>query len=162
LDVISCSQLVRKVLGFRHSTNSNFQKWPDPCGRGPDQRRWDEACGRRRFAVCSDGTLGCFRSRGLTARGLAPKGLHRKTDARQRAWSYPEEIESAILVVEGVAAARVYGKPDPSYGEIVAANLVVNAEFEAADVLKRVRNTLESSLAKCRVPKILNSVDAIN
>jgi hypothetical protein len=57
-------------------------------------------------------------------------------------------FESAILVVEGVAAARVYGKPDPSYGKIVAADIVVNAEFEAADVLKRVRNTLEPSLAK--------------
>jgi hypothetical protein len=68
------------------------------------------------------------------------------------AWSYPEEIERAILVVEGVAAARVYGKPDPSYSEIVPADLVVNAEFEAADVLKRVHNTLESSLAKYKVP----------
>jgi acyl-CoA synthetase (AMP-forming)/AMP-acid ligase II len=74
---------------------------------------------------------------------------------------YPEEIERAILVIEGVAAARVYGKPDPSYGEIVAADLVVKAEFEGDDVLKRVRNILESSLAKYKVPKILNSVDAI-
>ena len=45
-----------------------------------------------------------------------------------------------------------YGKPNPSYGEIVAADLVVNAEFEAAEVLKRVRNTLESSPAKYKVP----------
>jgi len=74
---------------------------------------------------------------------------------------YPEEIERAILVIEGVAAARVYGKPDPNYGEIVAADLVVKAEFEGADVLKRVRNILESSLAKYKVPKILNSVDVI-
>jgi len=44
----------------------------------------------------------------------------------------------------------------------VAVDLAVNAEFEAADVLKRVRNTLESSLAKYEVPKILNSVDATN
>ena len=74
---------------------------------------------------------------------------------------YPEEIERAILVIEGVAAARVYGKSDPSYGEIVAADVVVKAEFEGADVLKRVRNILESSLAKYKVPKILNSVDVI-
>jgi acyl-CoA synthetase (AMP-forming)/AMP-acid ligase II len=74
---------------------------------------------------------------------------------------YPEEIERAILVVEGVAAARVYGKSDPSYGEIVAADLVLMENFEFGDVLRRVRYTLESSLAKYKVPKIFNPVDSI-
>lgn len=54
---------------------------------------------------------------------------------------YPEEVD-------GVAATRVYGKPDPSYGEIVAAELIVKDAFEASDVVRRVRHNLETSLAK--------------
>jgi len=74
---------------------------------------------------------------------------------------YPEEIERAIGTVDGIDRARVYGKPDPSYGEIVVADLVLGKDFEQDEVLSRIRGSLETILAKYKVPRVFNFVDSI-
>jgi acyl-CoA synthetase (AMP-forming)/AMP-acid ligase II len=74
---------------------------------------------------------------------------------------YPEEIERAIGSVDGIDRARVYGKPDPSYGEIVVADLVLGKDFEQDEVLSRIRGSLEATLAKYKVPRVFNFVDSI-
>jgi hypothetical protein len=62
---------------------------------------------------------------------LALKGLHQgwqhKTDARQRAWCYFEEIESAILVVEGVVASASEVKRTSGHGSIAIRTAIAAA-----------------------------------
>jgi acyl-CoA synthetase (AMP-forming)/AMP-acid ligase II len=75
---------------------------------------------------------------------------------------YPEEIERAICAVDGVSSARVYGKPDPRYGEIVAADVVVTTGRAKEQVLTDVRLQLERGLAKYKVPRVFNAVQSLS
>jgi acyl-CoA synthetase (AMP-forming)/AMP-acid ligase II len=75
---------------------------------------------------------------------------------------YPEEIEAVIGGVSGIVATRVFGEPDPAYGEIVAAEIVVAEGHSTSDVVGRVWAALEMSLARYKVPKVIRPVDALN
>jgi acyl-CoA synthetase (AMP-forming)/AMP-acid ligase II len=75
---------------------------------------------------------------------------------------YPEEIEVVISAVSGVTAARVFGEPDPTYGQIVAAEVVIADGLSSDTVIDRVKAELEMSLARYKVPKVIRAVRAFN
>ncbi|MET4085578.1 hypothetical protein [Bradyrhizobium sp. S3.5.5] len=88
----------------------------------------------------------------------SPRSRYRASTPRR----HPEEIERAIGSVDGVDKTRVYGKPDPSCGEIVVADLVLGKGFEQDNVLSRIRSSLETTWAKYKVPRVFNFVDSID
>ena len=62
---------------------------------------------------------------------------------------YPREVELVLDEVEGVVESAVVGVPDDDLGEVVAAALVVEGDFDEVAVLAHVRETL----APFKVPR---------
>lgn len=62
---------------------------------------------------------------------------------------YPLEVENALLELPEVRAACVFGLPDPSWGHVVAAALVLERDIAES----YLRETLSRSLARFKVPK---------
>ncbi|MBC2589683.1 AMP-binding protein [Rhodococcus aetherivorans] len=66
---------------------------------------------------------------------------------------YPAEIEAAILALDGVADAAVFGIPDPEFGEVVAAH--VQPDPGATLTEDEVRRHVERRLARFKAPKVV-------
>ncbi|WP_165966568.1 AMP-binding protein [Actinomadura sp. 7K507] len=67
---------------------------------------------------------------------------------------YPAEIESALIGHEWVADAGVVGVPDPDYGEVPAAHIVLSDAAPAASAaVAAIREHLTGRLAKPKLPK---------
>ncbi|MFG2043489.1 AMP-binding protein [Dactylosporangium sp. NPDC048998] len=67
---------------------------------------------------------------------------------------YPAEIEAALMGHDWVADAGVVGVPDPEFGEVAQAHVVLRDDApEAATVVEALRVYLESRLAKPKRPK---------
>lgn len=65
---------------------------------------------------------------------------------------YPAEVEQAILEVDGIEDAAVFGEPNPIVGQIVVAR-VVTARPESVAALKlRIRQACAPSLAAFKLP----------
>ena len=64
---------------------------------------------------------------------------------------YPAEVERVLLAVDGVIEAAVVGEPDPKWGEIIHAFLIVppHSTLSADDVAARCRD----ELANYKVPR---------
>lgn len=68
----------------------------------------------------------------------------------------PCEVEDALLAVPGVRAACVVGVPDPVFGEVVAAAVVL----DAGDA-ERVRTALGDRLARYKHPRAFLTLEAL-
>ena len=67
----------------------------------------------------------------------------------------PAEVEAALLALDGVADAAVFGLPDERLGDIVAAAVVCDADVEALGV------ALRSTLSGYKVPEHWIRVDTL-
>lgn len=70
---------------------------------------------------------------------------------------YPKEIEETILQFEGIHEVAVVGVPHPEWGETVKAVFAADAPVDT-DQLKVF---LESRLAKFKVPRVFEQVEAL-
>lgn len=69
---------------------------------------------------------------------------------------YPLEVEQELLRLPSVRAAVVFGIPDPQYGAVVAAALVVSPDFQRGELAE----LLTSSLAPFKRPRWWARVDS--
>ena len=72
-------------------------------------------------------------------------------------WARPED---AILRVDGVKLARVYGQDNPIVGQIVAADLVIADSADREQVEDAVRAACRT-LSRHSVPRNINFVDEL-
>jgi fatty-acyl-CoA synthase len=72
---------------------------------------------------------------------------------------YPREVEDAVVAIDGVAACAVVGIADPTWGEAVAAVIVLErgARLDPIDIVARVREAKGSVHA----PKQVRFADAL-
>jgi crotonobetaine/carnitine-CoA ligase len=70
------------------------------------------------------------------------------------------EIERVVLAVEGVKETAVVAAPDPVYGEVAIAFVVIE-EGASADLPERVIAHCRASLAKFKVPREVIVTDSI-
>lgn len=70
---------------------------------------------------------------------------------------YPAEIERALLEIDGILEACVVGVPDETWGQRVAAAIVVRTPLEPAGVVV----TLRERLAGFKVPRSLVTLEAL-
>lgn len=61
----------------------------------------------------------------------------------------PREVEAALLEIEGITLAHVYGEPDIEWGEAVVARISCGPEHD----FEKVRARLKTKLAAYKVPK---------
>jgi O-succinylbenzoic acid--CoA ligase len=69
----------------------------------------------------------------------------------------PSEVEAVLLSHPAVAEAGVFGRPDREWGEAVAAQVVVRAPLEPAEL----RAFAAERLARFKVPKTIEAVAAL-
>ena len=69
----------------------------------------------------------------------------------------PAAVERVLAAQPGVRAACVVGLPDPEWGAVVAAALVV----EGAPALDDLRAAVRAALGRAAVPRVLQIVDAL-
>jgi O-succinylbenzoic acid--CoA ligase len=69
----------------------------------------------------------------------------------------PAEVEAVLLSHPAVAEAGVFGRPDREWGEAVAAQVVVRAPLEPAEL----RAFAAERLARFKVPKTIEAVPAL-
>jgi long-chain acyl-CoA synthetase len=72
---------------------------------------------------------------------------------------YPREIEEVLYQHPDVAEAAAFGRPDPFYGEIIAAKIVLKDGKPAASV--DLLDYCRKNLAPYKVPRQLDFVDAL-
>ena len=61
----------------------------------------------------------------------------------------PREVEAALLKINGIAAATVYGEPDIDWGEVVVARVSCAQEMD----FEKVRSLLKAELSNYKVPR---------
>jgi O-succinylbenzoic acid--CoA ligase len=62
----------------------------------------------------------------------------------------PAEVEAALLQIDGIEAAKVFGEPDPEWGQVVVARVRGALDLD----LDQVRVQLKATLANYKVPKL--------
>lgn len=72
---------------------------------------------------------------------------------------YPREIEEVLIEHPAVLEACVFGVPDPKWGEAVRAHVVLDAGETATE--EELVEHLRASLARYKVPKVVEFVDSI-
>ena len=72
---------------------------------------------------------------------------------------YPAEIEAALMGLPGVRDCAVFGIPDGDYGEAVCAH--VEADADAGLTRESVREGLGRTLARYKLPKVVEFADAL-
>ena len=70
---------------------------------------------------------------------------------------YPREVEEALLACPGVREAAVVGRPDPEWGEVPIAFLVLAGPLDEAALTERLR----ADLAAFKLPRAFHAVDAL-
>jgi acyl-CoA synthetase (AMP-forming)/AMP-acid ligase II len=71
---------------------------------------------------------------------------------------YPSEVESALLELDNVADATVWGEPNPVTGQIVAARITLAAPEEQASFERRLHRFCRSRLADYKIPLVVELV----
>ena len=66
---------------------------------------------------------------------------------------YPAEIEACLLELEGVRDVAVFGIPDESYGESLAAHVEADADADLTE--DRIREHVRERLAGYKVPRVV-------
>jgi acyl-CoA synthetase (AMP-forming)/AMP-acid ligase II len=69
----------------------------------------------------------------------------------------PAEVEQALLQVEAIEAAQVFGEPDEEWGEVVVAYLQSQSSLDTENIRRRLKEVLSPH----KVPKRFKRVDAI-
>lgn len=69
----------------------------------------------------------------------------------------PNEVEELLTSYNGIAEARVFGKPNSVLGNIVCAEVVSLKELNILEI----RNYLSENLQSFKIPRIINFVDKI-
>lgn len=72
---------------------------------------------------------------------------------------YPAEVERVLVEYPGVTDAAVVGAPDPKWGEIVVAVLVVSTDTDPT--LEEIREFTSERLARYKLPKELLVLDSL-
>jgi O-succinylbenzoic acid--CoA ligase len=72
----------------------------------------------------------------------------------------PAAVEKVLAAQDGVVAACVTGVPDPDWGQVVAAALVLDAPLEPA-LAERLRDAVRAALGRAAVPRVLRAVPRI-
>jgi len=70
---------------------------------------------------------------------------------------YPREVEEALLACPGIREAAVVGRPDPEWGEVPIAFLVLAGPLDPAALASRLR----ADLAAFKLPRAFHAVDAL-
>ena len=73
----------------------------------------------------------------------------------------PEEVETFILGIDGVAETKVSSASNPISGQIVVAEIVVHAGSDSVTVRKQVQKACFEGLARHKVPGMVKVVDSI-
>jgi acyl-coenzyme A synthetase/AMP-(fatty) acid ligase len=71
-------------------------------------------------------------------------------------------VEATLCQVPGVVDAVVYGRPNPLVGFLVAADIVVDPRFDAAQVLDNAKRLCQQRLSRHETPRIVQVVNAID
>ena len=74
----------------------------------------------------------------------------------------PEFVEQFLREIPGVHEARVYSRPNPFTGSVVAAEIVVPEVSDAAALKKRVQTICRAELEAFQVPAWIQVVDQID
>jgi O-succinylbenzoic acid--CoA ligase len=69
----------------------------------------------------------------------------------------PAAVERVLVAQPGVRAACVVGLPDPEWGAVVAAAVVV----EGAPAVDDLRAAVRAALGRAAVPRVMQIVDAL-
>jgi O-succinylbenzoic acid--CoA ligase len=72
----------------------------------------------------------------------------------------PAAVEKVLAAQDGVVAACVTGVPDPEWGQVVAAALVLDGPLEPA-LAERLREAVRGALGRAAVPRVLRAVPRI-
>lgn len=75
---------------------------------------------------------------------------------------HPTAVEAVLLEVTGVLAARVYAKPNPILGSLVATEIVIAPGHDPVDVRKRLMARARESLERYQIPALVLIVDSLN
>lgn len=73
----------------------------------------------------------------------------------------PEEVESLIRQIDGVADVRVFGKKSSMLGQIVAAEVVAEAAIEKQELKRALLRNCRSQLQNWQVPAFISFVDEL-
>ena len=71
----------------------------------------------------------------------------------------PVEVEAALVGCPGVAEIAIVGMPDPAWGEVVTAFVVVQAGAEVS--LETLRAHAQGRLAPHKLPRRLETIDRL-
>ncbi len=174
LGIIEAGLVCLNLREPRTRWNSVGQPLPDFAVRilSPD------ADGSGEVAIRGPGLFDAYAAPWLTREDLAPDGwfltgdigrvdedgflylLSRKTAVINVAGRkvFPEEIEAVLNRHPAVRASRVYGRPHPHLGEVIEADLVLDAE---AATLDSVRAHCRAQLASYKIPARLHIVSEL-
>ena len=72
---------------------------------------------------------------------------------------YPSEVESALLEIENICEATVWGEANPITGQVVAARVSLGKPEEQAALEKRIRVFCRGRLADYKVPMVVEIVE---
>lgn len=74
----------------------------------------------------------------------------------------PAAIEETILGVKGVVAARVYAKPNPVSGQIVAVEVILEDAADEEGAFQRIRDVMRRRFDRYHQPRSLRAVQSID
>lgn len=72
---------------------------------------------------------------------------------------HPTAIESLILELPDVRAARVFGKPNPILGSLVAAEIVAQPKVDTTRLKQKILEHCKSRLERFQIPAMIQFVD---
>lgn len=74
---------------------------------------------------------------------------------------YPQQVAEAIESVPGVAAAKVAGEEDPTWGQAVTAFIVADDPHQFDELVARLKAELPAKLAHYKIPKRFHQVERL-
>jgi acyl-coenzyme A synthetase/AMP-(fatty) acid ligase len=73
----------------------------------------------------------------------------------------PDEIESLLLTVPGVAEVRVSGAANPISGQVITADVILSPGSDKESVRRAITTRARAELAPFKVPRVIRFVDVI-
>jgi len=74
---------------------------------------------------------------------------------------HPSEVEEALLEMDGVCEATVWGKTSPVTGQIVVARVTLGQPEDAASFERRMHEFCQGRLARYKIPAIVDVADGV-
>lgn len=72
---------------------------------------------------------------------------------------HPTAVEAVLLELPEVRAARIFGKPNPILGSLVAAEIVAQPEVDTASLKQRILEHCKGRLERFQIPAMIHFVD---